>query len=224
MPGCRLSKLMSDIAVVLPDGSELGVPEGATVEDVAYEIGPGLGDDTVAGKIEGELVDKATPVSDGDRIEIVTDQSDEYLSVLRHSAAHVFAQALLRLYDDATLTIGPWTEEGFYYDITGVDLDEDDLREIEAEMDEIVEADYDIERVVYDREEAVDKYEGDNEYKLDILDAEAGDSDEISFYEQAEFDDLCKGPHVESTGEIGAFKLLNISSSYWRGDEETTTP
>ena len=214
---------MSDIAVVLPDGSELGVPEGATVEDVAYEIGPGLGDDTVAGKIEGELVDKATPVSDGDRIEIVTDQSDEYLSVLRHSAAHVFAQALLRLYDDATLTIGPWTEEGFYYDITGVDLDEENLREIEAEMEEIVEADYDIERVVYDREEAVDKYEGDNEYKLDILDAEAGDSDEISFYEQAEFDDLCKGPHVESTGEIGAFKLLNISSSYWRGDEDNDT-
>jgi len=82
---------MSEIAVVLPDGSELGVPEGATLEDVAYEIGPGLGDDTVAGKIEGELVDKATPVSDGDRIEIVTDQSDEYLDVLRHSAAHVFA-------------------------------------------------------------------------------------------------------------------------------------
>ncbi|MFB6293631.1 MAG: threonine--tRNA ligase [Halonotius sp.] len=214
---------MSDIAVVLPDGSELGVPEGATVEDVAYEIGPGLGDDTVAGKIEGELVDKATPVSDGDRIEIVTDQSDEYLSVLRHSAAHVFAQALLRLYDDAKLTIGPWTEEGFYYDITGVDLDEDDLREIEDEMEEIVEADYDIERVVYDREEAVDKYEGDNEYKLDILESEAGDSDEISFYEQAEFEDLCKGPHVESTGEIGAFKLLNISSSYWRGDEDNDT-
>ncbi len=214
---------MSEIAVVLPDGSELGVPEGATLADVAYEIGSGLGDDTVAGKIEGELVDKATPVSDGDRVEIVTDQSDEYLDVLRHSAAHVFAQALLRLYDDATLTIGPWTEEGFYYDITGVDLDEDDLREIEDEMDEIVDADYDIERVVYDREDAVDKYEGENEYKLDILEAEAGDDEQISFYEQAEFEDLCKGPHVESTGEIGAFKLLNISSSYWRGDEDNDT-
>ena len=213
---------MSDIAVVLPDGSELGVPEGATLEDVAYEIGPGLGDDTVAGKIEGELVDKATPVSDGDRIEIVTDQSDEYLSVLRHSAAHVFAQALLRLYDDAKLTIGPWTEEGFYYDITGVDLDESDLREIEDEMQEIIDADYDIERVVYDREDAVAKYEDENEYKLDILGREA-DEAEVSFYEQAEFEDLCQGPHVESTGEIGAFKLLNISSSYWRGDEENDT-
>ena len=214
---------MSDIAVILPDGTELAVPEGSTLQDVAYEIGPGLGKDTVAGKIEGELVDKATPVSDGDRIEIVTDQSDEYLDVLRHSAAHVFAQALQRLHDDATLTIGPWTDEGFYYDITGVELDEDDLHEIETEMQEIVDEDYAIERVIYDREEAIAKYEGENEYKLEILDDEAADSEEISFYEQAEFEDLCRGPHVESTGKIGAFKLLNISASYWRGDEENDT-
>ena len=214
---------MSDIAVILPDGTELPVPEGSTLQDVAYEIGPGLGKDTVAGKIEGDLVDKATPVSEGNRIEIVTDQSDEYLDVLRHSAAHVFAQALLRLHDDAKLTIGPWTDEGFYYDITGVDLDESDLREIEAEMDEIVEADYDIERTLYGREEAIAKYDGENEYKLDILETEAADDEEISFYEQAEFEDLCKGPHVDSTGKIGAFKLLNISSSYWRGDEENDT-
>ncbi|WP_253736318.1 threonine--tRNA ligase [Halohasta salina] len=214
---------MSEIAVILPDGTELAVPEGSTLQDVAYEIGPGLGDDTVAGKIEGELVDKVTPVADGDRIEIVTDQSDEYLDVLRHSAAHVFAQALQRLYDDAQLTIGPWTDEGFYYDITGVDLDEDDLQDIEDEMQEIVEEDYDIERTTYSRDEAVAKYEGDNPYKLDILDREAADADEISFYEQAEFEDLCRGPHVESTGQIGAFELLNISSSYWRGDEENDT-
>ena len=214
---------MSEIAVILPDGTELAVPEGSTLQDVAYEIGPGLGKDTVAGKIEGELVDKVTPVSDGDRIEIVTDQSDEYLDVLRHSAAHVFAQALLRLHDEAKLTIGPWTDEGFYYDITGVELDEDDLHAIEAEMAEIVDEDYEIERTLYDREEALAKYEGENEYKLDILDDEAADSEEISFYEQAEFEDLCKGPHVESTGKIGAFKLLNISSSYWRGDEENDT-
>ena len=214
---------MSDIAVILPDGTELAVPEGSTLQDVAYEIGPGLGKDTVAGKIEGELVDKVTPVSDGDRIEIVTDQSDEYLDVLRHSAAHVFAQALQRLYDEAKLTIGPWTDEGFYYDITGVDLDEADLREIEDEMQEIVEADYDIERTLYSREEAVAKYEGENEYKLEILEDEAADSEEISFYEQAEFEDLCRGPHVDSTGKIGAFTLLNISASYWRGDEDNDT-
>ncbi len=215
---------MSEIAVVLPDGSNLSVPEGSTVEDVAFEIGPGLGRDTVAGKIEGELVDKATPVSDGDRIEIVTDQSDEYLDVLRHSAAHVFAQALLRLYPEATLTIGPWTDEGFYYDITGVELDESDLEAIESEMAEIVEEDYDIERLVRSREEAIEQYEeADNPYKLEILETEAADEEEISFYKQAEFEDLCKGPHVESTGEIGAFELTNISASYWRGDEDNDT-
>jgi len=223
MPGYRFPHYLSEIAVILPDGTELSVPEGSTLQDVAFEIGPGLGKDTVAGKIEGELVDKLTPVSDGDRIEIVTDQSDEYRDVLRHSAAHVFAQALLRLHDDAQLTIGPWTDEGFYYDITSVDLDEDDLREIEDEMQTIVDEDYDIERTTYSRDEAVAKYEGENSYKLDILQREAADDEEISFYEQAEFEDLCKGPHVESTGQIGAFKLLNISSSYWRGDEENDT-
>ncbi|XVH31580.1 threonine--tRNA ligase [Haloferacaceae archaeon DSL9] len=213
---------MSEIAVVLPDGSELPVPEGSTIEDVAFEIGPGLGRDTVAGRIDGALVDKAAVVSDGARVEIVTDQSDDYVDVLRHSAAHVFAQALLRLHPEAKLTIGPWTDDGFYYDITGIDLDESDLRDIEAEMAEIVEADYEIERLTRSRGEAFEVYE-DNPYKQDILETEAADESEVSFYKQAEFEDLCRGPHVESTGEVGAFKLLNISSAYWRGDETNDT-
>ncbi|WP_435197075.1 threonine--tRNA ligase [Natronomonas sp. EA1] len=213
---------MSDITVTLPDGSELSVPEGATLEDVAYEIGPGLGKDTVAGKINGELVDKATPVSDGDDVVIVTEGSEEYLDVLRHSAAHVFAQALQRLYPEAKLTIGPWTDDGFYYDVTNVDLDADDLEEIEAEMQNVVEADLDIERVEKDRETALEQY-ADNEYKREILETEAAGEDPVSFYQQGEFEDLCRGPHVASTGEIGAFKLLNISSAYWRGDEENDT-
>ena len=211
----------ADVTVVLPDGSELHVPSGSTVEDVAYEIGPGLGRDTVAGKIDGELVEKHAPVHDGARIEIVTDQSDEYLQVLRHSAAHVFAQALQRLHPDATLTIGPYTDEGFYYDVTDVDLDEADLAVIEAEMDAIIEADYDIERVVRSREDAREIY-ADNEYKREILDDEAS-GEEVTFYKQDGWQDLCQGPHVESTGEIGAATLLNISSSYWRGDEENDT-
>ncbi|MGM0592186.1 MAG: threonine--tRNA ligase [Halobacteriota archaeon] len=213
---------MSEIAVTLPDGSELRVEEGSTVADVAYEIGPGLGRDTVAGVVDGELVDKATPLSEDCRLVIVTDQSKEYLDVLRHSASHVFAQALQRLYPEAKLAIGPWTEEGFYYDVTGVDLDSDDLAAIEAEMEEIIEADYPIERELVDREEALETY-ADNPYKLDILDTEAAGEDPISFYRQDGFEDLCKGPHVESTGEIGAVELLNISSAYWRGDEENDT-
>ncbi|ACM57343.1 threonyl-tRNA synthetase [Halorubrum lacusprofundi ATCC 49239] len=211
----------ADVTVVLPDGAELDVPAGATVEDVAFEIGPGLGRDTVAGKIDGELVEKYATVHDGARIEIVTDQSDEYLTVLRHSAAHVFAQALQRLHPEATLTIGPPTDEGFYYDVTDVDLDEDDLDAIEEEMDEIIAADYDIEREVRSREEAKEIY-ADNEYKLQILDEEA-DDEEVTFYVQDDWQDLCQGPHVESTGEIGATTLLEVSAAYWRGDEDNDT-
>ncbi|USZ67147.1 threonine--tRNA ligase [Halorussus salilacus] len=208
-----------EIVVTLPDGSELDVPAGSTVEDVAYEIGPGLGRDTVAGVVDGDLVDKATPLDGDVEIEIVTPSSDEYRDVLRHSAAHVFAQALQRLYPDARLTIGPWTDDGFYYDVYGVDLDEEDLEEIEAEAYDVIEEDLDIERFERSREEAFEVYE-DNSFKREILDEEAADAESVSFYRQGEFEDLCRGPHVESTGEIGGFALLSISGAYWRGEEE----
>ena len=210
---------MSQITVVLPDGSELSVPADATVEDAAYEIGPGLGDDTVAGVVDGDLVAKEHELHDGAQLEIVTDQSDEYLEVLRHSAAHVFAQALQRLHPETKLTIGPPTDDGFYYDVTNVDLDEDDFDAIEAEMAEIIEADYDIERLERPHEDALEQYE-DNRFKEEILEDEAAGEETVSFYRQDGWEDLCQGPHVESTGKIGAVKLLNISSAYWRGEEE----
>ncbi len=213
---------MSEIVVTLPDGSELEVESGASVEDVAYEIGPGLGADTVAGIVDGELLDRDEPLKEDCELVIVTEQSDEYLRVLRHSAAHVFAQALQRLYPDAKLAIGPPTDEGFYYDITGVELSEDDFEEIEAEMEQIIEADYDIERVERSREEALEIYE-DNEYKREILETEAEGEETVSFYVQDDWQDLCRGPHVSSTGEIGAVKLLNIAAAYWRGDEDNDT-
>ena len=208
------------IEVTLPDGSSLEVEENSTVEDVAYEIGKGLGDATVAGKINGELVAKEETVSDGDEIEIVTPQSEEYIEVLRHSGAHVFAQALKRLYgEQVKLTIGPWTDEGFYYDIDGVELEKSDFAEIEDEMEKIVEEDLQIEREMIPREDAEEFFE-DNEYKTQILEEEASEGEEVSFYKQGEFKDLCKGPHVESTGEVEAFKLMEIAGAYWRGDEE----
>ena len=213
---------MSEIVVSLPDGSELSVDPGATVEDVAYEIGPGLGRDTVAGVVDGELVDKADPVHDGAEVVIVTEGSDEYLRVLRHSAAHVFAQALTRQYPDAKLAIGPPTDDGFYYDVANVDLDADDLADIEAEMESILEADLPIERETRSRDAAFDTYP-DNRFKREILREEAAGEDPISFYAQGDFEDLCQGPHVESTGDIGAVTLLNISSAYWRGDEDNET-
>ena len=213
---------MSDVAVTLPDGSVLEVEAGSTVEDVAYEIGPGLGRDTVAGVVDGELVDRHTPIEADVDLVIVTDQSEEYLRVLRHSAAHVFAQALQRLHPEAKLTIGPPTDDGFYYDVTGVDLDQDDLAAIEAEMAEIVEADYEIERVERSRDEAFEVY-ADNPYKREILETEAAGEDPVSFYVQDGWQDLCQGPHVDSTGEVAAFELLDISSAYWRGDETNET-
>jgi len=213
---------MGEITVTLPDGSELSVEEGATVEDVAYAIGPGLGRDTVAGVVDGELVDRATPVTDGTEVEIVTEGAEEYGRVLRHSAAHVFAQALQRLHPEVELTIGPPTDEGFYYDVHGVDLDNEDLETIEAEMADIVAADYDIERVERPREEALSIYD-DNPFKREILHEEAAGEDPVSFYVQDGWQDLCKGPHVGSTGEIGAFELLSISSAYWRGEEDNAS-
>jgi len=213
---------MSEIVVTLPDGSELEVEPGSSVEDVAYEIGPGLGEDTVAGVVDGELTDKVEPLEEDCELVIVTEGSEEYLQVLRHSAAHVFAQALQRLYPEAELAIGPPTDEGFYYDVANVDLSEDDFDELEAEMEAIIEADYDIERVERPWEDAFETY-ADNEYKREILETEAEGEETVSFYVQDDWQDLCRGPHVESTGEIGAVKLLNIAAAYWRGDEDNDT-
>jgi len=212
------SESESQITVVLPDGTELAVDADASVEDVAYEIGPGLGRDTVAGKVDGDLVAKEAPVHDGAEIEIVTDGSDEYRRVLRHSAAHVLAQAVLREYPDAKLAIGPATDEGFYYDFDDVDVDEADLPGIVEEMEAIVDADYDIEREVVSVAEAEDRL-ADQPYKLELLEELAAEGETVTFYSQGEFEDLCAGPHVASTGEVEAFDLREIAAAYWRGDE-----
>jgi threonyl-tRNA synthetase len=209
------------IAVVLPDGSELEVDAGATVEDCAYEIGPGLGSDTAAGKLDGELVAKEEPVYDGAELEIVTDGSEEYLRVMRHSASHCLAQAVERLYDEEEikLAIGPPTDEGFYYDFDNLEIDEDDLADLEREIEAIVAEDYEIEREDVSIEEAEQRL-ADEPYKLELLEELAEEGDQVSFYGQGEWEDLCAGPHVDSTGEIGVVKLLEIAGAYWRGDEE----
>ncbi|QPV64983.1 threonine--tRNA ligase [Halosimplex litoreum] len=221
-----MSQQESSITVELPDGSTLDVPSGATVEDVAYEIGPGLGSDTVAGKLDGELVAKEEPVYDGAAVEIVTPSADEYLQVMRHSAAHVLAQAILRAFPDAELATGPPTEEGFYYDFDGIDVDEGDFDDLVAEMEAIVDSDLDIEREEVSLDEARERVAGDP-YKEEILeDLAAGDRgadddiETVSFYSQGDFSDLCAGPHVASTGEIGAVDLREIAATNWRGDED----
>ncbi len=212
------------VVVTLPDGTALDFDGPVTVEDVAYEIGPGLGRDAVAGVVrsqdesDGDLVAPEHRITDDAEIVIVTPQSDEYRQVIRHSAAHVLAQAVRRLYPDADLAIGPPTDDGFYYDFDGVDVDEDDLDRIEAEMEDIVEADHPIEREVVSDDEARERL-ADQPYKRELLDDLEADGESVSVYRQGEFEDLCAGPHVASTGEIPAFALREIAAAYWRGDE-----
>ncbi|AFO57404.1 threonine--tRNA ligase [Natrinema sp. J7-2] len=215
------SNSQEQVAVVLPDGSELEVDADATVEDCAYEIGPGLGSDTVAGKLDGDLVAKEQPVYDGAELEIITDQSEEYLDVMRHSAAHCLAQAVERHYDDVDLAIGPPTDEGFYYDFDNLDIDEEDLAALEDEIAAIIEADYAIEREEVSIDDAEDRLAGEP-YKLELLSEFADENDTVTFYRQGDWEDLCAGPHVDSTGEIGVVELLEIAGAYWRGDEENT--
>lgn len=214
------SESHEQIAVVLPDGSELSVTAGDSVEDIAYEIGSGLGNDTIGGRINGELVGKEVPVyEDKAEIEIITSDADEAVQVHRHTAAHCLAQAVQRLYDDVQLAIGPPTDDGFYYDFDNLDISEDDLDEIMDEMYKIIEADYTIEYEQVSIEEARARL-ADQPYKLELLEELAQEGETVSFYKQGDWEDLCKGPHLDSTGDIGAFDLLEIAGAYWKGDEE----
>jgi threonyl-tRNA synthetase len=203
--------------VKLPDGSVLEVPEGVTVLQVAEQIGPGLAKAAVAAKINGELADLATPITDSPQVQILTPKDKQGLEVMRHSCAHVLAEALCSLWPQTKLVYGPTVEDGFYYDI---DLDEpirpDDFPRIEAKMAEIVAADKPIIRKQMSRAQAMEKLKGDK-YKLDNI--ERAHSETISFYAHGNgFEDLCRGPHVPSTGKVGAFKVMSVAGAYWHGD------
>src|SRR5919202_1582631 len=204
--------------VRLPDGKELEVQHGEKARDVAAKIGPRLLRDAVVAKLNGELIDLDAPINGGGDFEVVTRGSPEGLYVLRHSTAHAMAQAILELYPGSKLTIGPPIENGFYYDIDVAGrITDEDLPRIEEKMREIAERDLSIECFSVSKAEAERLYE-DNPYKLEIID-ELDDGD-ITIYKQGEFFDLCLGPHVSSTGALGAFKLQNIAGAYWRGDEK----
>src|SRR5919199_5070847 len=204
-------------AVRLPDGKELAVEPGEKARDVAEKIGPRLLRDAVVAKLNGELIDLDAPLDGGGDFEVVTKNSPEGLEVLRHSTAHAMAQAITELYPGSKLTIGPPIENGFFYDIeVNGRISDEDLPHIEERMREIVGRDLPIEREEVSKSEAESIY-ADNPYKLEIIeDLEDGD---ISVYRQGEFFDLCRGPHVQSTGRLGVFKLQNVAGAYWRGDE-----
>ena len=204
-------------AVRLPDGRELVIEPGESARDVAEKIGPRLARDAVVAKLNGQLIDLDATLDGGGDFEVVTRDSPEGLEVLRHSTAHAMAQAILELYPGSKLSIGPPIENGFYYDIeVNGRITDEDLPRIEEKMREVVQRDLPIERQEISKAEAERLYR-DNPYKLEIIcDLEEGD---ITVYRQGEFVDLCRGPHVPSTGRLGTFKLQNIAGAYWRGDE-----
>jgi threonyl-tRNA synthetase len=204
------------ITITLPDGSIKQFDQAPTGMDVAMGISEGLARNCVAAKVDGQLVDLDRPIENDARVQLMTTQDDESLEIMRHSAAHVMAQAVLRLFPDAKLTIGPVVEEGFYYDIDMEPISEEVFDRIEAEMQKIVKAKLPIVRRVVTKAEALDFYRGE-EYKLEMIrDLQDGS---ISFYQQGEFTDLCRGPHVPHTGFVKAFKLLKVSGAYWRADQ-----
>ena len=204
-------------AVRLPDGKELPVEPGERARDVAEKIGKRLARDAVVAKLNGELIDLDAPLNGGGDFEVVTRDTVEGLEVLRHSTAHAMAQAVVELYPGSKLTIGPPIENGFYYDIeVNGRITDEDLPRIEEKMREVVGRDLPIKREEISKAEAEELYKN-NPYKWEIVcDLEDGD---ITIYRQGEFFDLCRGPHVPSTGRLGAFKLQNIAGAYWRGDE-----
>jgi threonyl-tRNA synthetase len=206
--------------VELPDGSKREVPDGATLADVAASIGRGLAKAAIAGKINGKVVDVYTPVSDNAKIEIVTPKSEAGLDTIRHSTAHLMAMAVQELFPGTQVTIGPVIDNGFFYDFgTDRPFTDDDLRNIEARMSDIVKRDLPVRREVVSRDQAIEMFEKLGEkYKVEIIKGIPGD-EPLSVYRQGEWFDLCRGPHVPSTGRLGAFKLTSVAGAYWRGDE-----
>ncbi len=210
---------MSEIQIKFPDGNVKSFESGVTTEDIAGSISPGLRKKALAGKFNGQMVDLSTALeTDGD-IEIITPESPEGIEVLRHSTAHLMAQALKRMYGDVHFGVGPVIEEGFYYDIdTEHKISSEDLPEIEKTMRQIVGENIKIERRVVSREEAK-KIFADDPYKMELIDAIPEDEN-VTIYSQGEFTDLCRGVHVPSTAKIKEFKLLSTAGAYWRGDAD----
>ncbi|HHT7188398.1 TPA: threonine--tRNA ligase [Bacillus cereus] len=211
---------MADVVkITFPDGAVKEFPKGVTTEEIAASISPGLKKKAVAGKLNDEMIDLLTPIEEDGAVSIITLDSEEGLYILRHSTAHLLAQALKRLYKDVKLGIGPVIENGFYYDI---DMEEaitvEDFKKIEKEMQKIVNENLEIVRHEVPRAEALRRYEemGDD-LKLDLINDLPEDA-VISIYEQGEFFDLCRGVHLPSTGKIKVFKLLSVAGAYWRGD------
>src|SRR5438874_7357747 len=216
---------MADITVTLPDGSSRSLPQGSTAADLASKIGKGLAKAAVAATVDRTQVDRGTPLADGATVSVVTDSTDEGRYVLRHSTAHVMAQAVCDLFPGAKYAIGPPIVDGFYHDFElpgGAHFSDDDLERIEARMREIVAESQPFVREEYSKEQGLQVF-ADQPYKVEIIEAvdpsEGAEGGVVSAYRNDGWLDLCRGPHVQTTGRLGAFKLMKVAGAYWRGDE-----
>ena len=207
--------------ITLPDGSQRSFEQPVTVAGLAASIGAGLAKAALAGSVDGKLVDTSHVLDRDAQVSIVTGRDADGLEIIRHSTAHLLAQAVQAVYPEAQVTIGPVIEDGFYYDFAfSRPFTPEDLAKFEAKMHELAKADLKVERRLMPRDEAVETFKQLGEhYKAEIIAAIPANED-ISLYGQGDWFDLCRGPHVPSTGKLGAFKLMKVAGAYWRGDSK----
>ena len=207
------------IQITLPDGSQRAFEQAVSVQDIAASIGPGLAKSALAGKVDGRLVDTSFLIANDASLEIVTEKHPDALEVIRHSTAHLLAQATQRLFPDTQVTIGPVIDNGFFYDFARkTPFTPEDLETIEAEMRKIAGESMPVARSVMGRDEAVEFFKAKGElYKAQIIESIPA-AEDLSLYSQGEFIDLCRGPHVPNTNKLKAFKLMKVAGAYWRGD------
>ena len=210
-------------SITLPDGTSRDYQQAITVYDIAADIGAGLAKAALAGNVDGQLVDTSFSIEHDAKVAIITSKSEEALELIRHDAAHVMAQAVQELFPGTQVTIGPAIEDGFYYDFARSEpFSPDDLERIEDRMREIVGRDLPIEREVWERKRAIDRFSelGEN-YKVEIIQDIIPEGDEVSVYRQGDWFDVCRGPHLPSTGKLPkAFKLMSLAGAYWRGNSD----
>lgn len=207
--------------ITLPDGSVKKYNQVVSIADVAKDIGEGLARAALAGKIQDQLVDLSYEIAEDTNLSIITSKSPESLDVIRHSTAHLLAQAVKTIFPDVQVTIGPVIEDGFYYDFSYKrPFTPEDLAQIEKKMSELAKQNLEINRKVMQRQAAIDYFESIGEkYKSEII-SSIPEGEEVSLYEQGDFTDLCRGPHVPSTGKLKVFKLMKLAGAYWRGDSK----
>ena len=207
--------------ITLPDNSKRSYDQPISIDEVARDIGSGLAKATVAGKINGKLVDASETITEDCKLQIVTIEDSEGLEIVRHSCAHLFAHALKQIYPDAQMAIGPVIKDGFYYDIKlERSLTDEDLKKIEARMKKLAKTKYDVVREVVSKKKAIDTFKKRNEpYKVNLAE-EIPENEIIALYHHEEYIDMCRGPHVTNMRHLKAFKLMKVSGAYWKGDSK----